>query len=234
MTEPKNILFLMTDQHRIDTLGCYGNEVVRTAAIDGLARDGVVLDRCYTPTAICAPARASLLTGRYPFEHGLLTNYETNSGHREDLPEGIWTVAQELRATGYRLGHVGKWHVGHNRGPADFGIEGVHLPGAFNPYNDEGYRSWLKERGLPPFEVHDAIRTSRPDGGEGHLIAGRVRQPSEATFETYLADQAIDMLEQFAVSLNSGTPFWLQCNFFGRICRICSRMSGSIGTTQAR
>lgn len=214
MPEPprRNILFLMTDQHRVDTLGCYGNRVVETPAVDGLAATGTVFERCYTPTAVCAPARASLLTGRHPFEHGLLTNEETNSGGREELPDGIPTASRALRDQGYRLGHVGKWHVGRDRGPGYYGFEGDHLPGAFNPYDDPGYREWLDAHGFPPFQVRDPVHTRRPDGGRGHLLAGRLAQPTGATFEAYLADRAIAMLRDFA---GDGRPFWLSCHFFG-------------------
>ena len=53
---PRNVLFLMTDQHRIDTLGCYGNPVVDTPALDSIARAGTRFGSFYTPTAICTPA----------------------------------------------------------------------------------------------------------------------------------------------------------------------------------
>lgn len=61
-----NLLFLMTDQHRVDTLGAYGNPHVATPNLDRLAATGTRFDRFYTPTAICTPARASLLTGQAP------------------------------------------------------------------------------------------------------------------------------------------------------------------------
>ena len=59
--KPSNILFLMTDQHRADTLGAYGNALAATPVLDELARTGTRFDRWYTPTAICTPARASRL-----------------------------------------------------------------------------------------------------------------------------------------------------------------------------
>jgi len=64
MSRP-NVLVLMSDQQRLDTVGAYGlNPVVRTPHIDALAARGVRFDGAFTPTAICSPARASLLTGR--------------------------------------------------------------------------------------------------------------------------------------------------------------------------
>lgn len=61
-----NILVLMTDQHSVSTLGAYGNPIVRTPALDRLAATGTRFADAFTPTAICTPARASLLTGAAP------------------------------------------------------------------------------------------------------------------------------------------------------------------------
>lgn len=211
----QNILFIMTDQQRIDTLGCYGNTANQTPVLDALAARGTVFDRAYTPTAICTPARASLLTGLHPFEHGLLSNYEWNSGQREELPDGLPTFSSALAEKGYRLGHVGKWHVGRNRGPEHYGFEGRHLPGALNVFDDGGYTGWLQENNFPEFRIKDPVYTVKADGSQGHLIAGVTDQPSEATFEAYLADQTIEKLRDFARTRQEGQPFYLSCHIFG-------------------
>ena len=104
----RNMLFLMTDQHRLDTLGCYGNPLARTPNLDALAAEGTRFDNCLTPTAICTPARASLLTGYAPFRHKLLANYERNVGYLEDLADDQFTFAEALREADWRLGLVGK------------------------------------------------------------------------------------------------------------------------------
>lgn len=216
-----NILFLMTDQQRIDTLGCYGNTSGHTPNLDRLAARGTVFDRAYTPTAICTPARASLLTGLHPFEHGLLSNYEWNSGHRDELPDGTPTFADQLTKQGYRLGHVGKWHVGRERGPEFYGFEGTHLPGALNTFDHPGYVAWLDDNGFPPFRITDPVYTVQNDGSHGHLIAGITDQPTEATFEAWLADQTIDKLRDLAeanhdnLDSSAPQPFFLSCHIFG-------------------
>ncbi|MFB9165981.1 sulfatase-like hydrolase/transferase [Arthrobacter psychrochitiniphilus] len=221
-TKRQNMLFLMTDQQRIDTLGCYGNTSQHTPNLDRLAARGTTFDRAYTPTAICTPARASLLTGLQPFEHGLLANYEWNSGHREELPDGLPTFSAALTEQGYRLGHVGKWHVGKDRGPDYYGFEGIHLPGALNVFDDPGYEGWLKANGYPDFHISNPVYTTRADGSQGHLIAGVTDQPTEATFEAFLADQTIAKLREFAAGAlqeesgaEDGTPFFLSCHIFG-------------------
>ena len=212
MTERSNILFLMTDQHRVDTLGAYGNRAAATPVLDELARTGTRFDRWYTPTAICTPARASLLTGQAPFRHKLLANHERNVGYMEDLPPETFTFPDALREHGYNTGLIGKWHVGHERRAADFGFDGPDLPGWHNPVEHEDYLAFLKQGGLPPYEISDRIRGTLPNGGPGNLLAARLHQPTEATFEYYLATRAIEQLERYA---HDGRPFFLQLNFFG-------------------
>ena len=69
-----NFLLLMTDQHRADHLGCYGNKVVRTPHIDSIAASGAAFDRFYVASPICMPNRATLMTGRMPSVHGVRHN----------------------------------------------------------------------------------------------------------------------------------------------------------------
>lgn len=216
MTKASNILFLMTDQHRVDTLGAYGNSLAETPVLDELARTGTRFDRWYTPTAICTPARASLLTGQAPFRHKLLANHERNVGYLEDLPDGQYTFPEALRDNGYNCGLIGKWHAGNDKNAAYYGFDGPDLPGWHNPVENEDYLAYLTANGLPPYEISDQIRGTLPNGGPGNLLAARLHQPVEATFEYYLATRAIEMLERYAVDAdNDGTPFFLGLHFFG-------------------
>ncbi|MES9604047.1 sulfatase-like hydrolase/transferase [Actinomadura sp. NPDC000929] len=210
---PRNVLILMTDQHRVDTLGCYGNPVVRTPALDGLAAEGTRFDRFYTPTAICTPARASLFTGTHPFRHGLLVNPERNGGAKDEVDDDFPTLVRPLLGAGYNVGHVGKWHIGRERGPEYYGMDGEHLPGALNPFHHPSYQAWLKDNGHPPFKVRDAVFGKAPnDSGRGHLIAGRLEQPAEATVERFLADRTIELIDRYA---DDGRPFALTCSWYG-------------------
>ena len=220
MTTPQrsNILFLMTDQHRADTLGAYGNPCSLTPALDDLARTGTRFDRWYTPTAICTPARVSLLTGQAPFRHRVLANKERNVGYLEDLDEGTFTFVDALRGCGYNTGLVGKWHAGSQTEAREAGFDGPGLPGSawHNPVDAPDYLEYLAERDLPPYVISDRIRGTLPNGGPGNLLAARLHQPLEATFEHYLATRTIEMLETYAEDLRTGgTPFFLQLNFFG-------------------
>lgn len=216
MTTPTNILFLMTDQHRADTLGVYGSGRGLTPALDELARTGTRFDRWYTPSAICTPSRASLLTGQAPFRHKLLANNERNVGYLEDLADGTFTFPQALREAGYNCGLIGKWHIGTEKQAADYGFDGPDLPGWHNPVEHEDYLRYLAEHDLPPYEISDRIRGTLPNGGPGNLLAARLHQPVEATFEYYLATRTIEMLERYAEGhRDDGTPFFLETSFFG-------------------
>jgi arylsulfatase A-like enzyme len=98
-----NFLLLMTDQHRADHLGCYGNKVVRTPHIDSIAASGVMFDRFYVASPICMPNRATLMTGRMPSLHGVRHN-------GIPLPLEATTFVDRLRQSGYRTTMVGKAH----------------------------------------------------------------------------------------------------------------------------
>ena len=66
-----NIIFLLTDDQRWNTLGCMGNTVIQTPNIDALAAAGVVFENAFVTTSICAPSRASYLSGQYVCRHGI-------------------------------------------------------------------------------------------------------------------------------------------------------------------
>jgi arylsulfatase A-like enzyme len=103
MTRP-NFLLIITDQQRADHLGCYGNPIVATPHIDGLARRGVVFDRFTVACPICMPNRATLMTGRMPSVHGVRHN---------GIPLSLraTTFAELMRRAGYRTAMVGKSHL---------------------------------------------------------------------------------------------------------------------------
>ncbi|WP_020574037.1 sulfatase-like hydrolase/transferase [Actinopolymorpha alba] len=211
-----NILLLMTDQHRLDTLGCYGNQLCETPALDALATDGTRFTNGFTPTAICTPARATLQTGVLPYRHTLLANYERNVGYREELDDTFPPFSHYLGEVGYQLGHIGKWHVGKIKGPKDFGYDGEHYAGWGNAVQHPDYQRYLAERGYPPFAVHSPVRGTFANGEPGNLLAGILDQPVEATFEYFLAERTIEHLRRYAeIYRNEGRPFFLACNWFG-------------------
>jgi arylsulfatase A-like enzyme len=102
-----NIVFLLTDDQRYDTLGCNGNAIIHTPNLDRLSRRAVNFDRAFVTTSICAPNRACILTGQYAARHGMWF-------FGKDLtPEQLaLTYPALLKRAGYRTGFIGKYGVG--------------------------------------------------------------------------------------------------------------------------
>jgi arylsulfatase A-like enzyme len=103
--ERPNILFLFSDQHRADALGCAGHPVVKTPNLDRLAAEGVRFENAYCATPLCMPSRVSLAAGRFPHNTGNNTN---NEGYLyPDTP----MVSHAFRDAGYRTALLGKLHL---------------------------------------------------------------------------------------------------------------------------
>lgn len=195
MPDSPNILLIMTDQHRYDALG-HVNQRIKTPHLDQLAREGTRFTRAYTPCSLCTPARASILTGLYPHDHGLLTNNDMYHVLNPELHDRVQAFSSLLRTQGWNCGYVGKWHVGHDKLPSTFGFEGMDIPdyGKLDDYAP--YLEYLKKNGL-----------EKP-GRSGLTWTG----PSEATVPWYLTEVARDMVKRYA---KEEQPFCLWLNYWG-------------------
>ncbi len=126
-TRPLNVLILLFDKCRTDAIGAYGNPDVHTPNLDWLARTGTRFANCYTPTALCGPARSSILTGLYPHAHGVRRNVYADPPSKPSqatYPERVFSPFLDprfhlwenfptlLHVGGYETGHIGKWHLG--------------------------------------------------------------------------------------------------------------------------
>ena len=96
---------ILTDDHAAHAIGVYGSVVNHTPRIDEIARRGVVLESCFATNSLCAPSRASLLTGTYSHVNGVRTL-------RTFIDASQPTFVTQLRDAGYRTAIVGKWHMG--------------------------------------------------------------------------------------------------------------------------
>ncbi len=105
-----NIILILADDLGYGDIGAFGNPDVQTPALDALAGEGLVLTQHYSASAVCAPARAGLLTGRYPHRTGAIDTLEGRGLDRLALDER--TLADALKAEGYSTGLIGKWHLG--------------------------------------------------------------------------------------------------------------------------
>lgn len=107
---PPNIILIYCDDLGWGDLGCYGSRL-RTPNLDRMAREGTRFTHFYSANPVCSPSRAALLTGRYPTRVGVprvLFPRDTTG-----LPDSETTLAQVLKARGYKTMCVGKWHLGH-------------------------------------------------------------------------------------------------------------------------
>ena len=145
-----NVLWICTDQQRFDTLGCYGNPLVRTPHVDRLAEGGVLFERCFAQSPVCSPSRAAFLTGRYPRTARMRQN-------GADIPADEVLVTRLLADAGYTCGLSGKLHISAchpsvceprerriDDGYAEF--HWSHDTGSGWGLNNE-YRKWLAEKG---------------------------------------------------------------------------------------
>lgn len=181
MADRPNFLFIITDQHRADHLGCTGHPVLRTPHIDSIAARGTRFDRFYVATPVCMPNRSTLVTGRMPSLHGARSN-----GIPLDMRASTFTEA--LRLSGYATALVGKSHIQNMTGfaaiqtrpePPD-GYVSLRdaLPEAFRPDADGDYRQEHPERWEPgePYDLdlpfygfeHVDLCTDHSDRVGGH------------------------------------------------------------------
>jgi arylsulfatase A-like enzyme len=171
-TAKPNILVLLSDDHGYYDLGCQGCKDIPTPHIDSLAKNGVRCTSGYVTSCMCSPSRAGLLTGRSQSRFGHEINWEGHdaTGQR-GLPLTEKTLADHLKAAGYRTGCVGKWHLGDaakfhpNRRGFDefFGFTyGGHeyFCEKYVPAKDgiESYRTLLQRNGTP--EPHTGYLTT--------------------------------------------------------------------------
>ena len=151
--ERPNVVILLADDLGIQDLGCFGRREHRTPHLDRLAAEGARFTQAYAAASVCSPSRAALLTGLSPARLRITTFLNGRSdraSHRllgapieRGLPAGATTLAEALRARGYRTAAVGKWHLGGagslptDRGFAEY-TPGRADPGPESPLGGKG------------------------------------------------------------------------------------------------
>jgi arylsulfatase A-like enzyme len=140
-----NVVFFLVDDLGWRDLGCYGSSFYETPNIDRFAEQGVSFTQAYATCHVCSPTRASIMTGKYParlqltdwlpgrreFPFQKLKNAEIH----QHLPLEEITIAEALKAHGYRTAHIGKWHLGeepfgplHQGFAMEQGLAQIRLP----------------------------------------------------------------------------------------------------------
>jgi N-acetylglucosamine-6-sulfatase len=159
---PRNIVFILTDDHRYDAMSFMGHPIVQTPNLDRIAKRGAHLRNAFVTTSLCSPSRATILTGLYAHQHKVVDN-------NTPVPAGTTFFPQYLQRAGYQTALVGKWHMGGDDGGpqpgfdhwVSFAGQGSYLPSAAGlnvngkPVPQKGYISdeltdyaleWLRGR----------------------------------------------------------------------------------------
>lgn len=197
-TKRPNILHILTDQQRFDTLAAHGNPVIRTPNLDRLVREGVSFQRAYTPSPECVPARASMITGHYPGRTGCYSNGQPMPS--EDEP----SFMSRLTEAGYRTHGVGKCHF---------------TP---DPYAMRGFQSRDTQEELPKERMRDDYSRHLVEAGyervlEPHGVRGEMYYvpqvnllPEEEHPTHWVADRSLDFIR---AQESSEQPWYLYTSF---------------------
>jgi len=218
--ERPNILWICTDQQRVDTLGCYGNPHVRTPNLDRLAEQSVLFERVFAQNSLSQPSRGSFLTGRYPS-----TNRSTRNGQAcpADLSQHL--ITKQLDEEGYLCGLVGKLHLNRCDERLALGEEwwkydqsywwrGIeqriddgytefhwdHAPGSH--FRSSSYQQWLHAK------TGGSVPESSPRDDCDYVSNG---PPAELHQTTWCAETAISFIERHQ---DQPYPWLLSVNIF--------------------
>ena len=201
-----NVIFIMTDQERYDTIGALGFPWMKTPNLDRLMHEGVSFDRCFCTAPSCAPARASLFCGDWPHRAGVLRN-----GHHWQLPSWI----EQFRDAGYHTINLGKMHTQ----PVDdacgftqrFIVENKDRPlwASIGGYYYDEWQRFLFQNGVK-FPDREWYRSKHPDYETG---LGAYPWPLEERYhpDQYVGDLACWFIDQWP----SKDPMFLQIGFPG-------------------
>ncbi len=155
---PPNIVFIICDQMRGDAMGCVGHPNVRTPNLDRMAAEGTLFERCFVNNPVCLPSRQSTFTGRYPHEHGALTNQGSMIREWSD------TLVDVFQKAGYRIGWAGKNHTYVNNLVGNLDFASIRDREPFRAYNGmvppywhtDVY--WPEEKCYPEVNTREALR----------------------------------------------------------------------------
>jgi arylsulfatase A-like enzyme len=169
-----NVLIIVADDLGWGDVGAFGNREIPTPHIDRLAREGMRLTSAYATAAVCSPSRAGFFTGRHQARFGHDFNPAGVELPLAALPLTEKTVADRMRAAGYRTGLVGKWHLGGGAGefnPVSRGFDeffGYVSAAAFITKPEPGDET-VDLPGEPPLRANRFFRNREPAQAEGYL-----------------------------------------------------------------
>lgn len=173
-----NVLMIFSDQHRPQSMSCYGDENLETANLDRLADEGIRFTNAYSNTPICSPFRACLYTGQHMTTHGLHCLYKPLHPHRQPMLPSV------LRDAGYHTSHMGKWHMTGGDCPSHF----------VSPYFRPGWDEWLGwDNSNEPFATEYGVGP---------------RTKPHLTLPTYQTDAITNLTVQWLEHYDRDEPFF--------------------------
>ncbi|MDZ8201676.1 sulfatase-like hydrolase/transferase [Microbacterium sp. SSW1-59] len=188
-----NVLFVMTDQQRFDTLAALGNEDISTPNLDRLVNRGAVFDNAYATCPVCVPSRYSILSGAQPTRTGVYEN-SVEPGTHDAIVERVGPyLATAMGDLGYRTWGIGKFHT--IPWDADSGFE-------FQLRSEEMYRTEASRAGddyaafiadeHPEYNWIEALMGERTDM---YYMPQMSALPAEITVEAWATDRAIEQIQ---------------------------------------
>ncbi|MFM7321478.1 MAG: arylsulfatase [Armatimonadota bacterium] len=156
---PPNLVFILSDDLAQGDLGCYGQRLIQTPRLDRMAAEGTRFTQAYCGTSVCAPSRASLLTGLHSGHCPIRANREIQPEGQMPLPEGTRTVAHLLKSAGYATACIGKWGMGM------FDTTGSPLRMGFDHFH--GYNCQRHAHSYFPTYLYDDDRRYPLPGNDG-------------------------------------------------------------------
>jgi arylsulfatase A-like enzyme len=198
-----NILHLMVDQMQWAAIA--NRSLCRTPNLNRLAAEGILCNRSYTPSAVCCPARAMLITGAYHWHNGVYNQVHSSPSVSRSMFPDVVTYSARLREAGYKQGYVGKWHADYTRTPLDFGFDEISAPQSYNPRLLRGLNT--NPDGVPiPTDAPRRVvtRSFKWPGSEEFPMWGHSIGKEEGTNSFYIAECGIRMLRRFA----AGNSTW--------------------------
>ena len=220
--KPRNVVLFITDGHRVDTLGCYGNPILQTPRIDAFAAEGIRFTHSFCAHTVCMPTRATIYTGRYPHIHGVWAN-------GVELRQSEVTLPAVLAEHGYATCAAGKLHFEAQQRYASQEIaarpDSVH-PGQTVPLVDTPYYGFEEVHLTENFLGQEYVDFLTDEFPEFVDRAYRRQAVPEAAHElTWTTTQAIDFMERQAAA---DRPFFCHCSFHELIppCHVPEEFAG--------